>query len=188
MRETDFVEHVVSALQLTDSTRATSVIELVLTLYVVRADMGYASTSEFVAALRQALESAKSTELPTEIDWPELQRRLTLLLALNDTVGVISKASYLVGEHQHVLHNAELFTDIRPVFRADPKQEPVGAIVTHNLKLTYHEGGDLKVLFLALSSDNVRTLRTLLERADHKAQSLHAFLDSHSLPILGEGR
>lgn len=184
--ERAFVEQIISSIGLVEAETVTNVVELALTLHIVRTDAGYSNIDEFIEALRRGLESAAPSELPQKINWADFHSRLTQILSLDDTVGIVSKATYLSGEHEHILHNAELFTDLRPVFKSDPQQEPIGAIVTHNLKLTYHDGPDMKILFLALNSDNLQTLRTLLDRAESKANSLRSYLGAHSLPILGE--
>lgn len=156
-----------------------SIVDLLVSLYRARAEAEL-TVPEFVEAVRQAMEDTKSNELrPPDGDWVPFLNRLTTLLQYDETFGITSKAGYLAVQFEHMLHNAELFTDIRPVFRSDLDDRPA-TIIVHNLKIIYHEGQEVKELFVALNSEQVRRFRALLDRAESKAARLQRLLEEPS--------
>ncbi len=67
-------------------------------------------------------------------------------------------------------------TDIRPIFGPDPENEPESAVIVHTLKISYHEGRQIKEFFLALDPEQVDELIGVLERASLKSESLKRML------------
>ena len=78
-------------------------------------------------------------------------------------------------DHENSFCDAKILTDLRPVFGASAEVQPEGIVVTHTLKLEYHDDrGAHRKFYVALNQDDLETLRNVLERADKKANSLQA--------------
>lgn len=177
----EFVARITSTVD-TDPTELDAILDVLLALYWLRMDLAM-SLSDFVDAVTQAMVATNQPELQPTDTW---SARLSSLLQFEDTVGTIAKGAYLAAQYEHSVHDVEIFTDLRPIFRADLEAQPAAAIVTHNLKITYHEGSELREFYVALGPRGMRHLRNVVARADRKAKRLLSLLESASLPVLGE--
>jgi predicted RNA-binding protein YlqC (UPF0109 family) len=123
----------------------------------------------------------ESLILPEE-EQNEFQDKMSKLLSLS-TLGVASKIEQLREDFAKTFHAAKILTDIRPVF-AKPEERPVGAAVTHTLKIEYHEEGEHKEFYVALDAEDLEKLKAVLQRAGAKASSLKSLLKAANLPDL----
>jgi hypothetical protein len=90
-------------------------------------------------------------------------------------------------ENEHPLQDVRIVTDVRPVFEPDTVETaPRGAIILHQLKLTYwaHGSTNTENFFITLDANDVRNLLEQLERASSKAASLKAVLESAQVPYV----
>lgn len=81
------------------------------------------------------------------------------------------KASCLMVEHEKVFSSARIMSDVRPVFdekNFDANKFPA-VLINHNLKVEYWESGDLKEFYIALDSEDLRTLSDVVTRAERKS-------------------
>lgn len=122
---------------------------------------------------REGLEGYETPPSGTECT----KNRLGKLLGV-EPLGIAIKSQELSVDHERRFCSARILTDIRPVFGASPSERPVHAIVTHMLKIDYHEGDALKEIFVALGKEDIEDLRRTLDRAEMKAESLIALLES----------
>lgn len=151
-------------------------------LYLFRAS-AEASVDDFVPILIDAMQSTGVKELTvSDSDRPALTTKLKSLLGLR-TLERTSKIEQLKGDHQAIFYDAKILTDLRPVFD-EPKDPPIGAIVTHTLKIICHEAGEHKELYFALDAEDVRTLRKIADRAIDKMGSLQKVLKNASIADL----
>jgi hypothetical protein len=116
----------------------------------------------------------------------EAKGRLQRILEI-EPLASSSKAAALLIDHEHIFHEAKVLTDLRYVFRPEPEAEPFGSVIVHMLKMTYHEGGSHKELFLALDGEDIRRLKTVLDRAQAKARVLKKRLVTDKIRYLGKG-
>lgn len=107
-------------------------------------------------------------------------RFLTELLASPSIVG-IAKATDLANEHDHVFHTCRILTDIRPIFD-QAAESPVGAVVTHRLRIEYFERGSVKSIEFALDEADMNELRESLDREERKAVAAQRLLAKAELP------
>ncbi len=150
-------------------------------MYTVRAfsDVG---VDEFVSdvcdALREIGELAPADER-------SFRERLTRVLSI-DALSVAAKAVLLQNEHEHDYCSARILTDARPVFGENPADPPAAVIITHTLKLSYHQGagGRLQEIYLAIGSSDIHELRSVLDRAEKKAESLRAVLEASRVRLI----
>jgi len=144
-------------------------------MYAVRAYHDV-SLEDFVADISEAFKFNK--ELATDKE-PDFRKRLSRFLDIAP-LRVTAKATLLHGEYEHGFCTARILTDIRPIYDNGAKGPPSGAIIMHNLKISYHEGpnGDLSEIYLAMGSDDIAELQRVLDRATDKATSLRTMLEA----------
>lgn len=113
----------------------------------------------------------------------QLAKFLREVLSLDNTLGVLCKAWSVIGEAEHSYSYSRVLTDLRPVFRPD-SDEVSAFVVLHHLKLAYHIGSELREFFLTMSTDDIRELLEVLQRAERKYASLKPVARSTELPVL----
>lgn len=186
LQQREFSARIADRLTRSNAGDAEEIIRVLLTLYVLRADLKL-SIRDFVDTFREAVEAAATKDLtPLHDDWAAFAHRLTALLALDESLGITSKAGYLAGQHAHIVHRGEVFTDLRPVFRAQTEDRPVAFIIDHKLKITYDEGGEIKEFYASLSPPSLTEFREVFERAEQKSASLRILFADAGIPVLGE--
>ena len=158
-------------------------------LYHVRTSGDWPSLDDFI---RDLIDAAKREDpkIPPEKS-TSLAGNLRYLLDPNGSLAISAKASELRSEHQRVLctGNCRVLTDLRPVFLEDVKQGPKAVFIQHILKLDYHDdsGRDAKEFFVALDEGDLRRLKSLIDRAIAKGNSLRGAAQIDGAVILGEG-
>jgi len=113
------------------------------------------------------------------------KERLLLLLS-NTQIYYASKTKELATEYGNVYINSRIVSDIRPVFGMDLDEAPKGGIIIHNLHIHYKadEEGDHKDIFLALDSQDIQYLKTIIMRAEKKENALKLILEKSGLTNL----
>lgn len=166
---------------------ASKIVRTLVSLYSARdyPDVAESPIGDFVNDVFQAMEQSGRKELivPKE-DQNNVKDRLEKLLSF-EAFNVASKALSLQYEHEHTLCSARILTDARPVFGTNPEAAPVAIVISHTLKLTYHEGNELKEIYLAINAEDMEKLQALLDRARSKGRSLSALFDSAKLQVFG---
>lgn len=114
----------------------------------------------------------------------KLTAKFDKLLSI-DAFNALSKAKRLQRDGERLYCDAKIVSDIRPVFGSKPTSRPVGAVVTHTLKLGYHEGGEHKEFHVVLDCIDVDRFNEILERAQAKDKVLRGLLKEIELPDLG---
>jgi hypothetical protein len=143
---------------------------------------------EIGALTEELCEAARATRKP-ELDLKGSERDAFAkfvgdLLAMDRSLGTIAKGRDLLTENQRCYCQARIVTDVRPIFAADAGSGPQASVVVHMLKISYHEGRDLKDFFVALDSDDVKELRLILDRSLSKAEALRQTLAKTGMPCL----
>lgn len=144
----------------------------------------FESNDQLAEVITEAIEDDDSEilNLPKG-DRERFKQRLVQLLDI-DSVKVASKANVLLHEYEHVLCNARVMTDLRPVFAANPEAPPKAVLIVHTLKINYHDAEGLKEFYVAMDSEEMDQLMYVLDRADSKSKSLRAVLDKAELPYI----
>jgi hypothetical protein len=170
----------VPSVQRLSADEAESIHELVMTLYRVR-EFFDTEVPEFVSDIAvglRELEDFPATELPA------LERRLTKLLTI-DSVSMALKAESLSMEYERRFCSARMLTDARPIYGADPSKPPAAGMITHTLRISYHDNTpQLREFYITMDGDDVAILRTILDRADVKAKSLGSVFASAKVKIV----
>jgi hypothetical protein len=119
------------------------------------------------------------------IDWLQFGKRLERLFNI-EALSVSAKAVLLQLEYERRYHEARVLTDARPVFGADPSQSPKAAILTHNLRLAYHDNSnEIREFYIALDSIDLSEFIQVLIRAQEKEKTLSAYFDAAHLRLIG---
>jgi hypothetical protein len=161
---------------------AEAVVTSLQSLYIFKAS-AESPVTQFVPVVIGAMQSSGIKELVVSDDAkPVLATKLTLLLSLS-SLERFSKIQQIKADHQSIFYDAKILTDLRPLFD-DPKEQPLGAIVTHTLKIICHEAGEHKELYFSLDAEDIRTLQKIAERAADKMSSLQVLLKSANIPDL----
>lgn len=103
-----------------------------------------------------------------------LRDRLTKLLGSIKILQITAKGYDLMAEYDKVFIGSRIITDIRPIFPSlDASVSSVAsAIIVHNLKITYQKGKSRKDIFVAMDSNDIKQLRSELDRAETKSNSV----------------
>ena len=119
-----------------------------------------------------------------EASEPERQRlRAFLKAALPiNSVRVTAKAWTLMVEEERNLHEARIVSDLRPIFGDDVDEGPAAWLIVHSLKLTVHEGRDLREIFVGIDAADLEDLANLLEREAKKTRALRESLAKTGVP------
>jgi len=151
------------------------------TMYAIRA-YNEVSLEEFISDVCEALR--ENDELKPQEE-PQFRERLTKLLDI-EALSIAAKALALQTEHEHLFCSARILTDARPVYGKSVSESPAAMIITHMLKLSYHEGGAgrLNEFYIGLGSNDIAELRSVLDRADEKEKSLRATFDSSKIRFI----
>jgi hypothetical protein len=160
------------------------VLSLLLTLYGIKADQEF-SAERLVDELFRAMEESGDERLaPPSGGWETIHGRLTRLLSLERSLGVTSKALFIAYQLPCHLHSSRVLTDARPVYTPNPSEPPAAFIINHTLKLQVHDDGEDHDWFLSLNTEDLETLKKVIDRALEKEKSLKGLMAKTGVPIL----
>lgn len=163
--------------------RLASVLETIYTLYLIR-ELSGVDHSRFLEDLIDGIRHSGDLRL-TPKDLAKLQSILKRILSI-DTLRMIAKAARLQRDGERLYCSSKILSDMRPVFGEDPTIRPIGSVLTHTLKVTYHEGRDHREFHVVLDSDDLEALGEVVQRARAKDKTLRELLKSMKLPSLDE--
>jgi hypothetical protein len=151
------------------------------TMYTIRA-FNSVSTDAFIDDVCEALTEANQLSPSQEKGFRErLQRLLDI-----DQLKTAAKAANLHTEHERLLCFSRVITDARPVYGKSASDAPEAMIITHELKLTYHEGpsGSLQEVYIGLGPNEIAHLKEQLTRAEEKTKSLREIFGSSKIRFI----
>jgi len=165
------------------ASRLTPVIETLYTLYHIR-ELSGVRPARFIDDLIEAIQ--RSPHLPlSQKELTKLRSMLEKLMGIS-TLKTVAKAARLQRDGERLYCEGKILSDIRPIFGTDPEAAPEGAVLTHTLRLGYHEGAQHKEFHVVLDSEDLIALGELVLRAQVKDKSLRSLLKRAKLPNLGE--
>lgn len=153
-------------------------------LYSVR-EQSESTTDDFLEDLRKAGKEAGPETDPEIVDWTRFEERLATLLSEESSFALTAKAGALFYEQERLLTDARIITDLRPLFRSEVEKRPAAMLVTHTLRLAFHESGRWKEAYISLDVDDLKSLQTTVGRALKKDSSLKSLLVESGIPCLG---
>ncbi|MFN0106141.1 MAG: hypothetical protein ACKV2U_29130 [Bryobacteraceae bacterium] len=176
-------EHIAKQIPALAVERLTAVLRTLYMLYHVR-ELSGVKPSRFLDDLIDGIRNNSALKV-TERDISKLRSILEKLMGI-DTLSTISKAARLHRDGERLYRSAKILSDIRPIFGRDPSVRPVGAVLTHTLKVGYHEGSEHREFHLILDSDDLAALDEVVRRAQTKDKTLRALLKDAKLPSLDD--
>lgn len=112
--------------------------------------------------------------------------RTTRLLECS-SVRFLGKAVSIGFQHERLFVDAQILTDLRPVFEDDITDDhgPLGAVLSHVLRLhIIGQAGAHEDVYVALDDDDIAILRAALDRAGRKSALLRGRLRDLSLTMI----
>jgi len=132
-------------------------------------------TSQVFAGLRFGLQPEASEWTPEQIQqWTLIEPLVQELFDL-DVVRLSAKALDLSYAHAELLENAQILTDVRPVFGTDASAVRA-VVISHSLLLRYDDTEGDHILSLAMDEKDIRTLKEQCDRALKKSGTVEALL------------
>jgi hypothetical protein len=110
-------------------------------------------------------------------------KRVIELYSQSHPVAISIKAEKLSYLHERLYQDAEIITDIRPIFNADGTVV-VEMVVTNSLVLSFYTyGSGTERMHFAMDASDVRRLTSICERAARKADALKTTFGGMPWPL-----
>lgn len=110
------------------------------------------------------------------------ESRLLELLSV-EAISLSGRAEYVQHQYEGFFTSARILSDIRTIFD-ESGSSPLGAVIVHNLKISYFRNGEYQEAFFALDNADLETMRKSLDRAELKTASLEAIIKKAGLKYL----
>jgi predicted amidohydrolase len=149
---------------------------MLLSLRAVFDQMGYETANDVAVAV------AHSPDIGEGADRELLSRRLAALLGA-ECVTLFAHAQDLLSEHDNVLAEARVLTDIRPLFNENQPDLIEGAVIGHHLRLRLL-GRDPRTVDVALDDVDLARLAEAIERASLKEKRLRSAVQDMGVPLV----
>ncbi len=120
-----------------------------------------------------------------DVEWQRFRAFLVSALSLERTVGTSIKAGHVMTTHEHIFKGARIMTDLRPIFHLDVSEKPDAAIIVHMLKISERDDyGEKTDTFYALDSNDIASLKLVVERAIRKEETLKALMEDSGVIVI----
>jgi hypothetical protein len=162
--------------------RLIRVLDMLQTLYDIR-ELSGVSAETFCEDLIDSIRSNPDAQL-SKRQLPKIRLFFEKILEIGN-LRTLAKASRLQRDGERLYCSAKILTDVRPVFKTDPSERPEGAVVTHTLKMGYHEGSAHKEFHVVLDTGDLVALNDAVSRALAKDKTLRDLLADAKLNDLG---
>lgn len=110
-----------------------------------------------------------------------LRSRVAAILA-TPVYATTAVATDLQTQNARNYQSARIVTDLRPVFQDDLDAQPSGAVIVETLQIqTWTRDGESEAIFVSMDETDLRQLKSTVERALRKTDTLKLFLKGKSL-------
>jgi hypothetical protein len=117
--------------------------------------------------------------------WERLRKFLLAALSMENTLGTAAKAGHILTQHERIFVTAGILTDIRPIFHQDVADKPEAALIIHMLRMTQRDNqGEFSDEYFALDSNDIRKIKSLIERAIKKEDTLKKLMRNANVAVL----
>ena len=167
----DLEARIVSGASLTQD-EASGIVAMLSRMYLTKERGDDIASDEFVDAVVRAVAAAKKTDVDDGLR--SIMRRLLSFEGL----GIKIRAEQVMAEYEHVMDEARILTDIRPIFNNEDPPAIVATVVTHNLRIRHvdNAGHTNDFVVLALDSVDLKDLGKIIDRATKKEAKIRAFM------------
>lgn len=126
---------------------------------------------------------SKSPDLEDETTLrPTVAARLTRLLEAKAT-GLLGHARDLLAQHEHLLADVRILSDVRPLFAEDSADSIEGAVIGHVLRLGLVRGEPASI-DVALDIEDLERIQSVVARALKKDETLRSLIKTADLPLV----
>lgn len=167
------------------TSKPAEILDVLVSLRLLWDSLAPIQIDAFAADICESMEATGDKDLKKPEDgWGRFKANLSRLLS-HDGLWMAAKAAELFhGGHEQTYCRSRIFTDARPMFRADLSAGPVAFAIVHTLQITVHKGEGDKELSIALRAGELRKLRDVIDRALSKETALRATLSKSEAPAL----
>jgi len=142
------------------------------------------STTEIAQYVCEAMLQSENRNLRLDDrECAEFQERLISFFA-TESLTYPAKVSEVVSDHDHVYVRARVLTDLRAIFGPNIEEAPKGAAIVHVLRLVYRQGRKSEKFYVALDSQDLKSLISTLRRALSKEESLRHLLEAANIAVV----
>ena len=159
------------------------ILKAIHSIYSLRIQ-GNLKNTEIITGLINAVSSDGTFSQLSAEELAHFEQRLTKLLAIDGSISISSQAISLLQEYDSIFLNSRIITDVRPVFKAETKEEIAGALVVHTLKIAYQDASGSKEFYVALDSSDVKKLQEQLSQSLIEAKVIQAMLNKADVVYL----
>jgi hypothetical protein len=159
-----------------DAQMCRQLVRMLTSLASARQQLGLEDTDAVARAI------AVASKAPDESGREELSRRIVTLWE-TPTLELLRRAQDLMGEHEHLLAEVRIISDLRPMFVPGTDDEIDGAVVGHGLRLRL-AGAEPRTINIALDATDLISLERLIQRASKKDAKLRALAGVLGVPVV----
>ncbi len=152
-----------------------TIVNVIFNVSRVRDSMGVSADRVADLVLESISELEAYKKHFTEETGQLLRKRIVEALSSSDSLRVSAKALNVMVEHERILLNARILSDIRPVF-TDSLTVAAAGLIVHNLGITFRQDGKSRESFFALDDNDIKKLKDVIERAEAKSGALKSIL------------
>jgi len=140
----------------------------------------------FIDNFRTDILSVEEELIPEDIDWSEFNSFWEDILKMDETIGVMAKATGLMIELPRLYLESRILSDVRSIFPKKVEERPKSGIIIHNLRIRYLKNRRSKEFHISLSSNDLRSLKKTIDRAIKKDQNLETTFEERGFTILND--
>ena len=152
------------------------ILKAIHSIYSLRIQ-GNLKNTEIITGLINAVSSDDTFSQLSAEELAHFKQRLTKILAIDGSISISSQSLILLQEYDSIFLNSRIITDVRPIFKAETKEEIAGALVVHTLKIAYQDASGSKEFYVALDSSDVKKLQEQLSQSLIEAKVIQAMLN-----------
>lgn len=163
-----------------DADDALGVVRAAVELSIARHTIG-------MSADDSARRVAEWLDLDPEDEFCERFVHRTARVIVCSSVHLLGKAASIGYQHERLFVDAQILTDLRPVFEEEISDDhgPLGAVLSHVLRLhIIGQSGAHEDVYVALDEGDIKILREALDRAERKSELLRGRLRDLSLTMI----
>ncbi len=138
---------------------------------------------EFASALTESLSKDNPDLKPADQSWASFAAQLAQILAA-PAIRISSHALDVLTESEHVFQSVRIISDIRPIFDSELSATPPAALIIHHLNIAFKELDSVRQISIALDSSDLESLRSVLDRALIKEETLRRLILKDGLQCL----
>ncbi|OZE29085.1 hypothetical protein CH278_19665 [Rhodococcus sp. 05-2254-5] len=144
--------------------------EALISLAVAKFKLGL-TTAELMDSFRDSLNASENeTSISTVLESRPVIRS--------------AKAVDLDSSYERLLGRTRIFTDIRPMFEDDAREQVSLASINHTLEIVYQSNGQDFDHFVTLDAGDLRKLRSQIDRALEKDENAQRFIAAAGASVL----